>query len=55
MVLLRGTQYADRQRAAQRFSQNLAGYQSDHPVVLGIPRGGAVVADEIAGSLARFT
>jgi predicted phosphoribosyltransferase len=51
MILLRGTQYADRREAAQRLSENLAGYRSQHPVVLGIPRGGVVVADALAREL----
>lgn len=51
MILLRGTQYADRRDAAQRLSENLAGYRSQHPVILGIPRGGVVVADAVAREL----
>lgn len=51
MILLRGIQYADRRQAAQRLSENLGAYRAQHPVILGIPRGGVVVADEIAREL----
>jgi putative phosphoribosyl transferase len=43
--------YANRRQAAQRLAEDLAGYQTRHPVILGIPRGGVVIADAIAKEL----
>jgi putative phosphoribosyl transferase len=43
--------YADRRQAARRLSTSLAGYRAHHPLILGIPRGGVVVADIIAREL----
>lgn len=51
MILLAAVQYADRRQAAQRLSENLAGYRSQRPVILGIPRGGVVIADAISREL----
>lgn len=51
VTLLRGRPYADRREAAQRLSESLAGYQVHLPVVLGIPRGGVVVADVVSRAL----
>jgi predicted phosphoribosyltransferase len=43
--------YADRRDAARRLKESLAGYGVHHPLVLGIPRGGVVIADVIAQDL----
>jgi predicted phosphoribosyltransferase len=51
MVLLKGKPYADRRQAGRTLSKSLAGYEPYHPVVLGIPRGGVIVADTIAREL----
>jgi putative phosphoribosyl transferase len=51
MIRFRGTPYADRREAAQRLAEDLAGYQTEHPLVLGIPRGGVVIADTVAREL----
>jgi hypothetical protein len=51
MVLLKGRPYADRRQAARQLSQSLVGYEAQHPLILGIPRGGVVVADTIARAL----
>jgi putative phosphoribosyl transferase len=51
MVLLKGRPYADRRQAARQLSQSLRGYEAHHPLILGIPRGGVVVADTIARAL----
>jgi putative phosphoribosyl transferase len=51
MVLLKGKPYADRRQAGRLLSKSLAGYESYHPVLLGIPRGGVIVADTIAREL----
>ena len=51
MVLLKGKPYADRRQAARQLSESLAGYQAYCPLILGIPRGGVVVADTIAREL----
>ena len=51
MVLLKGKPYADRRQAARLLSKSLAGYEPYHPVLLGIPRGGVIVADTIAREL----
>jgi putative phosphoribosyl transferase len=44
MVLLKGKPYADRRQAARLLGKSLAGYETYHPLILGIPRGGVVVA-----------
>lgn len=51
MIRFRGTPYADRREAAQRLVEDLADYQTHHPLVLGIPRGGVVIADTVAREL----
>ncbi len=51
MVLVKGKPYTDRRHAGQLLSESLAGYEPYHPVILGIPRGGVVVADTIAREL----
>jgi predicted phosphoribosyltransferase len=51
MVLLKGKPYADRRQAARLLSENLGGYEAYHPLILGIPRGGVIVADTIAQAL----
>jgi putative phosphoribosyl transferase len=51
MVLLKGKPYADRRQAARLLGKSLTGYETYHPLILGIPRGGAVVADTIAQGL----
>ena len=51
MVLLKGKPYADRRQAGRLLSKSLAGYEPYHPVILGIPRGGVIVADTIAREL----
>ena len=51
MVLLKGKPYADRRQAGRLLSKSLAGYEPYHPVLLGIPRGGVIVADTIAREL----
>ena len=44
--------FRDRTDAGQRLAQALERYRSDRPLVLGLPRGGVVVAAEIARALA---
>jgi len=51
MVLLKGKPYADRRQAGRLLSKSLAGYEPYHPMLLGIPRGGVIVADAIAREL----
>jgi len=43
--------YKDRRDAGQRLARELARYKKDEPVVLALPRGGVVVAAEIADAL----
>ena len=43
--------YEDRRDAGQRLARELAHYKKDDPVVLALPRGGVVVAAEIADAL----
>ncbi len=43
--------YKDRREAGRRLAQQLAHYEKDEPVVLALPRGGVVVAAEIADAL----
>jgi putative phosphoribosyl transferase len=51
MVLAQGKPYADRREAGRELGRSLAGYGAHHPLILGIPRGGVVVADTIAREL----
>ena len=51
MIPSMGRLFADRREAAQRLSETLAGYRTRNPVILGIPRGGIVIADRIAAEL----
>ncbi len=51
MVSLTRKPYANRRQAAQRLSESLSAYQTHHPVILGIPRGGVVIADTVAQEL----
>ena len=51
MVLVQGKPYTDRREAARELSRSLVGYREHHPLILGIPRGGVVVADTIAREL----
>jgi putative phosphoribosyl transferase len=43
--------FADRREAALQLSERLAECRARHPVILGIPRGGIVIADTIANEL----
>ena len=43
--------FADRSDAGKRLALLLAGHRVEHPLVLGLPRGGVIVAAEIAGAL----
>ena len=45
------TIYRDRVEAGARLAEELERYRSEHPVVLGIPRGGVPVAAEVARRL----
>lgn len=51
MIFSRDKPYADRRDAAERLSESLAGYEVHHPVILGIPRGGVVIADAVSREL----
>jgi predicted phosphoribosyltransferase len=44
-------QYADRTGAGRTLAERLSGYAKVHPVVVGLPRGGVVVAVEVARAL----
>src|SRR5262245_5832678 len=44
--------FADRTDAGRRLAAALAAYRDQRPVVLALPRGGVVVAAEVAASLA---
>ncbi len=48
VILSREKPYADRRDAARRLSESLSEQSVHHPLILGIPRGGVVIADEIA-------
>jgi len=43
--------FKDRREAGQRLVQALQKYQSEEPVILGLPRGGVIVAKEVAENL----
>lgn len=43
--------FANRRDAGQKLAEKLLDYRDKQPVVLGIPRGGVVVAAEVAGEL----
>jgi putative phosphoribosyl transferase len=43
--------YANRSDAGKRLARELAGYENDHPVILALPRGGVIVAAEVALAL----
>lgn len=43
--------FSDRQAAGKLLAAQLFGYRDSSPVVLGIPRGGVIIAAEIAGEL----
>jgi len=43
--------YRDRIDAGRRLAGRLETYRAEHPVVLGLPRGGVVVAYEVARAL----
>jgi predicted phosphoribosyltransferase len=51
VILPREKPYADRRDAAERLSESLTGYGVHHPLVLGIPRGGVVIADVVSREL----
>jgi putative phosphoribosyl transferase len=46
-----GTTYLDRVDAGAKLAERMESYRADHPVVLGIPRGGVPVAAEVARRL----
>ncbi len=43
--------FVDRHDAGRRLAKRLGGYRDENPIVLGLPRGGVVVAYEIARAL----
>lgn len=43
--------FEDRRHAGRRLGARLAQYRATDPIVIGLPRGGVVVADEVARSL----
>ncbi len=45
------TTFLDRTDAGRRLADQLRHHRQEHPVVLGLPRGGVVVADEVARAL----
>jgi len=51
MILPIDRPFADRREAAMRLSERLSEYRTRIPVILGIPRGGIVVADTISNEL----
>lgn len=51
IVSTRSEPFADREEAGKLLAYELSNYRGQHPVVLGVPRGGVVVAHEVAGAL----
>ncbi|MBI4181084.1 MAG: phosphoribosyltransferase [Chloroflexi bacterium] len=51
IVSTRSEPFADREEAGQRLADELGEYRGQNAVVLGIPRGGVVVAREVASAL----
>lgn len=48
---MNGTVYRDRRDAGRRLSIALGGYRDRNPLIIGLPRGGVVVAAEVAAEL----
>lgn len=51
MISLRGKPYTNRRQAAEHLGENLAERKMQDPLILGIPRGGVVIADTVAQKL----
>lgn len=51
LFMVRADIFRDRAEAGRKLAERLRRYRSEHPVVLGIPRGGVAVAFEIARRL----
>ena len=51
MILPIDRPFADRREAAMQLSERLSEYSARFPVILGIPRGGIVIADTISNEL----
>jgi putative phosphoribosyl transferase len=51
VVSTRGEPFRDRVEAGRMLADELRSYRDSRPVVLGIPRGGVIIANEIARSL----
>src|SRR5437588_9494165 len=45
------TVFRDRKDAGRQLAEKLAGYRLEDPIVLGLPRGGVIVAAEVARAL----
>ena len=43
--------FRNRTDAGRKLAKALAAYKDEHPVILGLPRGGVPVAAEVAGAL----
>jgi putative phosphoribosyl transferase len=48
---MNGTSFRDRRDAGRRLAVALAGYRDHNPLIIGLPRGGVVVAAEVAAEL----